>query len=464
VHDHVRCEAVLQEAEPTTDIEQLARAQAVDDTSNRRVAYIDVRSAIPMLATQLLDLRGVHAIIMLPPTNLSVVARRRLRVTMELPMPPEAPANVRVPFVELREQHASLAHDLDHAIKTVMDRSWFILGSELAGFEREFAAYCGVSDCIGVASGTEALYLALKAGGIGPGDEVITVSHTFIATALAITWTGATPVFVDIDPETYTMDPDQAAEAISAQTRAILPVHLYGQCADMDPLIALAAKHDLLVVEDACQAHGARYKGRMAGSLGDLGCFSFYPAKNLGACGDAGAVVTGNVELAEKLRRLRNYGEREKYHHQSIGYNSRLDELQAAILRVKLPRLEDWNTARRRVAARYTSALSVKVSTPRVAPEADAAFHLYVIEDEQRDALKRDLEAMGIATQLHYPVPVHLQEAYTTPGSPPTRRLDLRHTERAAERILSLPLWPEISDEAVERVIDAVVALRPGNR
>lgn len=361
--------------------------------------------------------------------------------------------SIKVPFVELKTQHQLLADELNEAIQGVMNRAWFILGKELEAFEAEFASYCGVSHCVGVGSGTEALHLALKACDIGPGDEVITVSHTFIATALAISWTGATPVFVDINPETYTMDPARAAEAVTPETRAILPVHLYGQCADMDAILTLAAEHDLWVIEDAAQAHGATYKGRKAGNIGNIGCFSFYPPKNLGACGDGGAVTTNDAKLSERLHQLRNYGQTRKYHHESMGYNSRLDELQAAILRVKLRYLEDWNASRRRIASIYDKMLAQIVRTPKTNINGQPVYHLYVIADEQRDNLAKALSEQGISTQMHYPIPVHQQQTY---ANLPNIVRNLKNTEAVCKQILSLPLWPEMPDYMVTYVVEAI--------
>ena len=362
-------------------------------------------------------------------------------------------SSLSVQFVDLKAQHTLLAQELDEAIHRVLKRSWFILGEELEAFEAEFAAYCGVKHCIGVASGTEALQLALLACGMGPGDEVITVAHTFIASALAIAATGATPVFVDIDPRTYTLDPIRLAEVVSPRTRAILPVHLYGHCADMDAIMAFAAQHSLYVIEDAAQAHGASYKGRKAGSLARLGCFSFYPSKNLGACGDAGAVVTNDAELAARLRRLRNYGESSRYHHESIGYNSRLDEMQAAILRVKLPHLEEWNESRRRIAVDYQSSLDQRFAPPMVMPGCIHSYHLFVIQSDDRDGLREHLRAQEIETHMHYPIPCHLQPAIRGIEH---RSGNLSVTETVAQRILSLPMYPGLSGEQVAYVSDGV--------
>ena len=358
-------------------------------------------------------------------------------------------STMNVVFNDLQASARDIQPALHAALRRVLDSGWYILGQELERFEEEFAGYCTVQHCIGVGSGTEALHLALKACGIGPGDEVITVSHTFIATALAITWTGARPVFVDIDPETYTMDPLQLARAITSKTRAILPVHLYGQCADMDPIMDLARKRGLWVIEDAAQAHGAIYKGHKAGSMGDMGCFSFYPTKNLGACGDAGAVTTNNPELAAKLRLLRNYGQTEKYCHPTSGYNSRLDELQAALLRVKLPYLNAWNTERRRLANLYHSLLTRDIHTPIERSESEPVYHLYVIRTSQRDRLQAHLNTRQISTLIHYPIPIHRQQAFQH-FHVDTIRLPI--TEAAATKVLSLPLYPGMPDEAVHAV------------
>lgn len=356
---------------------------------------------------------------------------------------------IMVPFADLKAQQDLLAQELNEAIQRVMTRSWFILGEELEAFEAEFATYCGVKHCVGVGSGTEALHLALRACGVGPGDEVITVSHSFIATALAIIWTGATPVFVDIESESYTIDPAQIARAITPKTRAVLPVHLYGQCADMDPILAVATEHKLYVVEDAAQAHGTFYKGKKAGSIGHLGCFSFYPTKNLGACGDAGAVVTSDPQLDRKLRMLRNYGQSSKYYHDSIGFNSRLDEIQAAILRSKLPHLDAWNKRRCIAAEYYLTALETRFSPPTTKLDCVPNYHLFVIQSDNRDSLQHYLSRRGIETLTHYPVPIHRQIAFR---DFPHRNGDLFVTERTAQRVLSLPMFSTISGEQLAHV------------
>jgi dTDP-4-amino-4,6-dideoxygalactose transaminase len=366
---------------------------------------------------------------------------------------------MRVPFVDLRAQHDQLSGGFSNALQQVIGRSSFILGNELESFEQEFAAYCGVSSAIGVASGTDALHLALRACEIGAGDEVITVSHTFIATTLAIHFVGAEPVFVDIDPITYTMDVDQVEKAITHRTKAILPVHLYGQTAHMQPLVDIARRHDLRLIEDACQAHGAEYEGRKAGTLGDIGVFSFYPAKNLGALGDGGMVVTNDRALTDKVRLLRNYGQREKYHHIIPGLNSRLDELQAAFLRVKLPHLNDWNDRRRGHAALYRNSIhSESLRLPEEAPWAKHVYHLYVVRCSSRDTLQKHLIDSGIQTLIHYPVPVHLQEAFARFSK---RTWHLPETEKAANQVLSLPMYPELSNEQVQTVAAAINSYIP---
>jgi dTDP-4-amino-4,6-dideoxygalactose transaminase len=359
--------------------------------------------------------------------------------------------------VDLNAQCAALRPELDEAIERVMSSGWFVLGPEVEAFEAEFAGWCGAAQCVGVGSGTDALRLALEACGVGPGDEVLTVSHTAPATAFAIELTGATPVFVDIDPATYTIDPVRAAAAVGPRTRAIVPVHLYGRCADMEAVVRLAEEHDLWVVEDAAQAHGARFDGARAGTIGQLGCFSFYPTKNLGAHGDGGAVVTDDAELARKIRVLRDYGRSAENRHEVVAGNSRLDELQAAILRVKLAHVDAWNVARRRHAATYLRRLR---HLPLRLPVADQRYehvhHLYVVAAPERDVLAAHLRAAGVATGVHYPVPVHLQPAYAGHEV----RHSLTVTERAAGEVLSLPIYPELDGGDVERVCDAVARFR----
>jgi dTDP-4-amino-4,6-dideoxygalactose transaminase len=359
-----------------------------------------------------------------------------------------------VPFVDLAAQYARIAEEVNEASANVLRRTDFILGQEVTLFEEEFAAFCGARYAVGVDNGTSALELVLRAYGVGPGDEVITVANTFMATALAISYTGATVVLVDIDPATYTIDPAQLEDRITSRTKAIVPVHLYGQPADMDRIRSIAQRHALVVVEDACQAHGARYKGKRAGVLADSAAFSFYPAKNLGAYGDGGMVVTNDLSVAESIRMLRNYGQREKYHHVLRGYNRRLDTLQAAMLRVKLKYLDEWNSARQGHAALYARLLDgAGVVTPRQADYAESVWHLYVIRTPNRAALSKHLGGQGIATGVHYPIPIHLQPAYQDLGYP---RGSFPVTEAYAEQVLSLPMYPELTSEAVEYVAAAV--------
>ncbi len=368
-----------------------------------------------------------------------------------------------VPLVDLRAQYLALKAEIDAAVHRVLDSGWYILGEEVAEFEREFAEYCGAAACVGVGSGTEALHLALLACDIGPGDEVITVSHTAVATVAAITLTGARPVLVDVDPETYTMDPTALEAAITERTRAIVPVHLYGHPADMEPILAIARRAGLRVIEDCAQAHGATYHGRPVGTLGDLGCFSFYPTKNLGALGDGGAVVSRDPALAERVRLLREYGwtHQARYVSQVRGLNSRLDEMQAAILRVKLRHLDKWNGARRTLASHYAKRLPETVIKPVERAGCRHVYHLYVVRVPGRDALRARLRELDIATGVHYPVPVHRQPAYQdlAPDA------GLPQTERLAGEILSLPMDPTFSIEQVEQVAEAIRSvLQRGNR
>lgn len=359
-----------------------------------------------------------------------------------------------IPFNDLRPQGVALRAELEAALRRVFDRGWFILGPELEAFEAEFAAYCGARYAVGVGSGTDALHLALRACGVGPGDEVVTVAFTAVPTINAISLAGARPVFVDVDPRTRTMDPAQVEAALTPRTRALLPVHLYGHAADMAPLRELAERRGLWLIEDAAQAHGTRYRGQRTGTLGHLAAFSFYPTKNLGAYGDAGAVVTDDDALARRLRLLRNYGQTDRYHHQIEGVNSRLDEVQAAILRVKLRYLDAWNAARRERAARYTAALA-GLAVPWEAPWTEHTYHLYVVEVPQRERVQALLAEAGIGTLVHYPIPAHLQPAYTHLG---VARGALPVSERLADTVLSLPLYPELPLDQVDRVADALRA------
>ncbi len=359
-----------------------------------------------------------------------------------------------IPFVDLQSQYQALKPEIDDAVLAVMKRGDFVLGGAVAEFERAFADYCGVRHVIGVDSGYSALELIVRAYGIGPGDEVITVANTFIATTLAISNAGATPVLVDIDPETYNIDPTKIEAAITPRTRAIMPVHLYGQPVDMDPILAIARRRGLYVFEDAAQAAGARYKGRMIGGLAYAAGFSFYPGKNLGAYGDGGAVATNSDEIAEKVRLLRNIGQKVKYYHEVKGFNHRLDTMQAAVLKVKLPHLDDWNASRRRAAATYSDLLrDLPMVTPLTPPYAEHIFHLYVVRVHNREALMEHLKSKGIASGLHYPIPIHVQPAYTELGY---KAGDFPITEAYAETILSLPMYPELDDDKVAYVVDAI--------
>lgn len=361
-----------------------------------------------------------------------------------------------IPFNQLKPLHDLLADEINAALQRVADSGWYILGPEVEAFEAEFAAYHGTAHAIGVASGTDALELALRAGGIGPGDEVITVAHTAMASVTAIESAGAIPVLADISGRSFTLDPERVHAAISERSRAILVVHLYGCPADMDALKTLADEHELLLIEDCAQAHGAEYRGRKVGTIGDLGAFSFYPTKNMGAYGDGGAVITDDDALAEKLRKLRNYGQTTRYTHQSRGRNSRLDELQAAILRVKLKHLDAHNQRRREIATLYDEQLR-GVVIPGVTDGANHVYHLYVIRDRRRDQLMAELKARDIGTLIHYPIPVHLQESHRDLG---LGMGSLPQTEKAAREILSLPMYIGLSDADVMRVCAAIADLR----
>jgi dTDP-4-amino-4,6-dideoxygalactose transaminase len=362
-----------------------------------------------------------------------------------------------IPFVDLKAQHASIRTELNAAIEGVLDSCQFTLGSEVAAFEEEFAAYCQGAYGIGVNNGTSALHLALLAADIGSGDEVITVPFTFVATISAIVYSGATPVFVDIDPRTYTMDIAAIESAITAKTKAILPVHLYGQPADMDPIMEIARRHGLLVIEDAAQAHGAEYKGRRVGSIGDMGCFSFYPGKNLGACGEGGMVVTNRQEYARTIRMLRDWGAEKKYQHVLKGYNYRMEGIQGAVLRVKLRHLESWTEARRAAARRYDALLANSgVSTPHVAGYARHVYHVYAIRSAQRQQWQEALSAQGIQTGIHYPIPVHLLPAFSDLGRSVG---EFPCSEQAAKEVLSLPMFAELTAEQSEVVSGAVRTL-----
>jgi len=362
-----------------------------------------------------------------------------------------------IPFVDLKAQMRSIRGEIDEAIGRVLDSCHFTLGPEVAAFEDEFAAYCRRKQAVAVNTGTSALHLALLAAGIGAGDEVVTVPFTFVATASAIDYTGAKPVFVDIDPATLTMDPQALEAAITPRTRAILPVHLYGMTADMDPILAIARRHGLLVIEDAAQAHGAQYKGRPAGSLGDMACFSFYPGKNLGACGEGGMVVTNDEGWARRLRMLRDWGAEQKYHHLIKGYNFRMEAIQGAVLRVKLRHLEAWTEARRRAAAGYDALLAASNLPAQAVPtDRRHVYHVYAVRSPARAAWQQALQQQGIHTGIHYPTPVHLLPAFAELGGQPRQ---FPHAEAAAREVLSLPMYPELAPEQVQRVGQAVRAL-----
>jgi dTDP-4-amino-4,6-dideoxygalactose transaminase len=361
---------------------------------------------------------------------------------------------VAIPLVDLKVQYLSIQNEIDAAIQRVVDSTGFILGPDVQTFEEEFARFCGVRHAVGVDSGTAALHLAFLTCDIGPGDEVITTPHTFIATIGMLGRMGARPVFVDIDSRTYNMDPAQIEAAITEQTKAIMPVHLYGQPAEMDPILEIADRHGLKVIEDAAQAHGAEYRGRRVGSMGHVAIFSFYPGKNLGAYGDAGAVVTNDSEMAEKVRLLRNHGRREKYEHLLQGFNYRIDTLQAAILRAKLAHLEEWNEARCRHAATYRELLSdLDLVLPYEPEHVRAVYHLFVVRLQKRDALREHLKGRGISTGIHYPIPLHLQPAYRHLGY---QEGDFPITEECARQVLSLPMYPELSREQMEEVARAI--------
>ena len=376
-----------------------------------------------------------------------------------------------VPFLDLKAQYKTIKNEIHEAINEVMENTAFAGGPFVAGFEKEFAAFCNCKHAIGVGNGTDALWLSLIALGIGPGDEVITVPNTFIATAEAITYCGAQPVFVDVDPKTYNMDPDKLEDclkkrlspppsSLTLRPKAIIPVHLFGQPADMDPIMSIAGKYGLYVIEDACQAHGADYKGKKAGSIGNTGCFSFYPGKNLGAYGEAGAVVTNDDSLAEKMRIFRDHGQAKKYYHSMIGWNARMDGIQGAILGVKLKYLSDWNEARRKHAQEYDKLLAPLhgIIKPHVADYAKHVYHIYAIRAQQRDQLIAKLSEKGISCGIHYPVPIHLQDAYRFlglgQGSYPV-------AEQCASEFVSLPMYPELTSDQITYVVNTLKQFVP---
>jgi len=367
---------------------------------------------------------------------------------------------MKVPFLDLKAQYESIRPEIADAIQQVLDRTAFAGGPFVAQFEKEFASFCGTQFAAGVGSGTDALWVALLGLGIGPGDEVITVPDTFIATAEAISWCGAKPVFVDVEPVTYNMDPAKLEAAITKKTKAVIPVHLFGQMADMDPILAIARKHKLFVIEDASQAHGAEYNGKVAGSMGDVGCFSFYPGKNLGGYGEAGAVVTNNPELDKIVRMLRDHGQDKKYYHGRIGWNARMDGIQGAILSVKLKHLPAWTEGRRRNAALYGELLKgvMGVTTPTEAGYGKHVYHIYAIRVKERDALIAALTAIDIHCGIHYPVPLHLQEAYKSLGY---RKGVFPVAEKASLEFVSLPMFAELTGEQISRVATELKAIVP---
>lgn len=372
-------------------------------------------------------------------------------------------SKIQVPFLDLRAQHDPIRTELLAAFGEVIDQNAFAGGPFVKKFEDDFATFCGARHAVGVANGTDAIWLALLALGVGPGDEVVTVSATFMATAEAISFTGAKPVFVDIDPSTYTMNSALLESAITPRTKAIVPVHLYGQMADMDPIMEIARRHKIPVVEDACQAHGAVYKNSRAGTIGVAGCFSFYPGKNLGALGEAGAVVTNDATLAGKIKVLREHGQERRYYHSAIGWNARMDGLQAVALRIKLRTLERGNDSRRKNAALYSQLLTNTpgVIVPAVAPYGTPVFHLYVIRVQDRDGVLARLAERGISCGIHYPRPIHLQQAYAHLGLGVG---SLPVTERLANEVLSLPMFPELTNMQIETVVRELTLLLPASR
>jgi dTDP-4-amino-4,6-dideoxygalactose transaminase len=365
-----------------------------------------------------------------------------------------------VPYLDLKAQYRSIKSEIDAAVSRVLESSQFVLGGEVTAFEEEFARYCGASECVAVNSGTSALHLALLAAGIGPGDEVITVPFTFVASVAAILYTGARPVLVDIDPHSFNINPAAIQAALTPQTKAIMPVHLYGQTANMDPILEIARKHRLIVIEDAAQGHGSKYKDRAAGTLGDIGCFSFYPTKNLGAYGEGGAVTTNNPEYAKNIRMLRDWGQDSKYHHLLRGFNYRMEGLQGAILRVKLRHLEQWTEARRTIAAKYKKQLANSgITLPHEMPWARHVYHVYSLRTKDRDSFRATLQADGIQTSNHYAIPVHLQPAYAELGY---ARGSFSESEAAANEVVALPIYPELTEAQVDLVCEAVRKVAAG--
>jgi dTDP-4-amino-4,6-dideoxygalactose transaminase len=379
-------------------------------------------------------------------------------IQTETPPPSRAPAApaplLTVPMLDLRVQYSRIREELLRAMQEVADSTTYVLGPKVAEFEKAFAAYVGARHCVGVNSGTSALHLALICAGVGPGDEVLTVPMTFIATSWAVSYVGATPAFVDVDPQTYTMDVARVEGRITPRTRAILPVHLYGQTADLAPLLEVSRRHGIPLIEDAAQAHGAEYRGKRAGTFGLCGCFSFYPGKNLGALGEGGAVVTDDDQVAARLRALRDHAQARRYHHDELGFNYRMDALQGAVLGVKLKHLERWTEARGFLADRYRKLLGgLPLQLPREGPGRRHAWHLFVALHPERDRLRRELEARGVQTGLHYPVPLHLQKAYAHLGH---REGDFPVAERIGRECLTLPLFPELTIRQHDAVVEAV--------
>jgi len=367
---------------------------------------------------------------------------------------------MRVPFLELKPTYLELKDEFDAAYHRVMDSGWYLLGKELEALETEFAKYCQVRHCVLVGNGLEALHLILRAMDIGPGDEVIVPGHTFIATWLAVSEAGALPVPVDVDQDTCCLDPNKLEAAITPRTKAIMPVHLYGQCAAMKPILEIGAKYNLKVIEDAAQAQGAKYCGKPAGSLGDAAGFSFYPGKNLGAFGDAGAVTSNDDEIALRVRKLRNYGSVVKYQHECKGFNSRVDELRCAMLRVKLTRLDEWNQRRKEFAALYLDGLAAagaELKLPVVSPENEMIWHLFVVQHPQRDLLQKKLADAGIGSLIHYPIPPHRSQAY---ANEPSAKADLPVSDQLADTVLSLPMGPHLNKEQIEYSIENIVKLK----
>ncbi|MEI6437674.1 MAG: DegT/DnrJ/EryC1/StrS family aminotransferase [Candidatus Omnitrophota bacterium] len=359
-----------------------------------------------------------------------------------------------VPFIDFSKQNAAIKAEVDAGWSTVIDKSAFIMGPQVKMFEEEFARFCGVKYALGVNSGTDALYLALSALDIGPGDEVILPTHTFIATALCVSYTGATVKFVDVEDVTYNIDPASLAKAVTNKTKAVIPVHLYGQMADMDGIRAVTDKHGIAIVEDACQAHGARYKGVRSGAAGKAGCFSFYPTKGLGGWGDGGAVITNDDKVKYMVEMLRDYGRTDRYNHKMKGFNSRLDTMQAVVLSAKLKHLDQWNGMRQKVAAVYATELGrIGVKVPQAAPDRDHMYQTYAIRVKDRERVMESLKSRGIPSLIHYPIPVHLQEAYRDAGY---KAGDFPVSEKIASEILSLPLFPHMTADQVREVVNAL--------